>query len=424
MEPMTVAPAASQCAASYDEIKPLVELCKAGRLFDVQAWIASGKPVNLPAPVNRRHGKSPLDVAIQLGFHSMVQVLLEGGARIETGGWHDHVTEVLELRRFDLALLLIKHGFDPKSVDMEAVFMTWDPEIMEYFIEHGADVEAGNPLAFALSRRIRTALRIFKQLKDRFPSFQEQANIALRYHCKEGNLKWVSLMLWAGADPYAPGSYDYTEERDSDDPGLSALGWAALYRHPEVFDLRNLRLDPKNPALREAIGYTDGADGLRLLVRLLEMGVDPNDQDNGGCSVIQRFLSGMSWQLPCFDRWGREPARKNIDSSHARDRLKAIHILAKHGAKWIPQDKRELNEARRSLLKLTADYAVEFVWIMSKYNACSRESIDDLIRTPSIKALITKHGPRVAELLSRWQTDDSARGHPAQSQSESRRVSG
>ena len=35
------------------------------------------------------------------------------------------------------------------------------------------------------------------------PAVREQANIALRYHCKEGNVKWIALMLWAGADPYA-----------------------------------------------------------------------------------------------------------------------------------------------------------------------------------------------------------------------------
>jgi hypothetical protein len=30
------------------EIKPLLELCRAGRLFEVQAWIAAGKPINSP----------------------------------------------------------------------------------------------------------------------------------------------------------------------------------------------------------------------------------------------------------------------------------------------------------------------------------------------------------------------------------------
>jgi len=37
-------------ANDYEEIKPLIDLCKAGRLFDVQAWIADGKPINPPPP--------------------------------------------------------------------------------------------------------------------------------------------------------------------------------------------------------------------------------------------------------------------------------------------------------------------------------------------------------------------------------------
>ncbi len=71
-------------AKTYDEIRPLIELCKGGKLFEVQAWIAAGKPVNPPEPLETGHRKrSPLEYAIDAGFHSLVQVLLEGGAAIE-----------------------------------------------------------------------------------------------------------------------------------------------------------------------------------------------------------------------------------------------------------------------------------------------------------------------------------------------------
>jgi hypothetical protein len=35
-------------APNFEQIKPLVELCKAGRLFEVQEWIRAGKPLNPP----------------------------------------------------------------------------------------------------------------------------------------------------------------------------------------------------------------------------------------------------------------------------------------------------------------------------------------------------------------------------------------
>lgn len=75
---------------------------------------------------------------------------------------------------------------------------------MEYFIDNGADLETDYPLA-ALCSKIRTALGIFMRHRDRYPSFRDHLNMALRH---EGNLKWVSLLLWAGADPNKKGPED------------------------------------------------------------------------------------------------------------------------------------------------------------------------------------------------------------------------
>jgi hypothetical protein len=184
-------------AQTYEEIKPLIELCKAGKLFDVQAWISEGKPVDPPLPVEgKARKKGPLESAIETGFHSMVEVLLDGGASVDSPRYNP-LLHALWKRRHDMVTLLIEHGADINSVDMEEVFHTWNNDIVEYFIEKGANLEWGDPLAAALCSRIRTALAIYMRYKDRFPSFQEQVNIALRHHCREGNLKWVSLMLWA-----------------------------------------------------------------------------------------------------------------------------------------------------------------------------------------------------------------------------------
>ena len=79
-----------------------------------------------------------------------------------------------------------------------------------------------------------------------------------------------------------------------------------------------------------------------------------------------------------------------------------IHILAKNGAKWLPKVGSEIGEARRSLLKMKPDYTVEFIWIMSKYNASTRENIEELIRTPSIRSLIYQHMTRVNEFLKNF----------------------
>lgn len=49
-------------AESHAEILPLVELCRAGKLFEVQECIAAGKPVNPPEFSGKGQRKrSPLE---------------------------------------------------------------------------------------------------------------------------------------------------------------------------------------------------------------------------------------------------------------------------------------------------------------------------------------------------------------------------
>jgi hypothetical protein len=355
---MPTPPAEIRRAADNAAIAPLIALCKAGRLFDVQRWIAEGKPVNTPPiPSKGARTKSPLDVAIERGFHTLVQVLLEGGAIQEPSGYDSPMNRTLRARRFDIVKLLVKHGFDPKSVDMNEVFASWDPDIMEYFIERGADVQRGNPFAGAFCERIRTALRPYKACCQRMPELQEQANIALRHHCKEGNVKWVSLMLWAGADPFKPGAESAGEELDAEDEGLSALGYAALYDHFEIFELKPIRSKLGTGEGKDFIRYLDKGSGLEVLKRLLEKGLNPSDEANGGCSLIGHCLESMSWWWSSSAYpWERDTNKRNLDTPQARDRIKAIHLLAKHGAKWMPADnKRDIASARRSLLRMKPD---------------------------------------------------------------------
>src|SRR4051812_7460851 len=130
------------------------------------------------------------------------------------------LSSALEQRRLDIVEVLVSCGADIRSVDFADVLCEWDPEIIQFFLEHGADVVTGAPFAIAFGQKVRTTLRPFLNYKEAHPelamALQEQVDRALRHFCYEGDLKWVNLLLWAGADPRIPGPT--LDDRWEDDP--------------------------------------------------------------------------------------------------------------------------------------------------------------------------------------------------------------
>lgn len=57
-----------------DAAKELVRLCRAGRLYDIEKWIAAGRSLNVPAAKNRK-GKTLLQIPVETGFHSLVELI-------------------------------------------------------------------------------------------------------------------------------------------------------------------------------------------------------------------------------------------------------------------------------------------------------------------------------------------------------------
>lgn len=54
-----------------ENAKLLLGLCRAGRLYEIEQWIATGRSLRTPGNLK----KSPLDVAVEQGFHSLVELL-------------------------------------------------------------------------------------------------------------------------------------------------------------------------------------------------------------------------------------------------------------------------------------------------------------------------------------------------------------
>jgi hypothetical protein len=204
-------------------------------------------------------------------------------------------------------------------------------------------------------------------------------------------------MLWAGADPYCKGS-DIPGEETDEDEDLSALEFAALYENYDVFMLKQIKLDPSHPIAKQLLWAACTNDRADLFKELIDRGYDPKSFEDTGSSLIQSCLKRLPWAHSPFNH--RE---YGIDTSDAREKMKMIHLLARHGAKWLPAEKADFNEARRSLLRMEPDYTLEFIWIMAKYESCSRDSIEMLIKTPKMKALLSGDRHRVDELLLKFE---------------------
>ncbi len=54
------------------------------------------------------------------------------------------------------------------------------------------------------------------------------------------------------------------------------------------------------------------------------------------------------------------------------------------------------------------DYILEFIWIMGKFQSCTKEVIQDLIRTPSMKRHLSTKTKRLTELLKAWEVSEGS----------------
>jgi len=355
---------------SHEEARSFIRLCETGRLYAIEEWIRAGRPILVPKDFR----KTPLRVALKTGFHSLIELLLrhEDNPHIK----NDFLKEALQIRRRDLVELAVEIGADMGSVSFADVLYSWDRTLATFFLEHGADPIKDVPFAWAFCDRIRTALGSYLDCKRNRPELaaqlQEQADIALRHFAREGNLKWVSLLVWAGADPRSKGPMlEYLDDREMD---TTALHEASVSGHLEV--LKRLKPDPSHINLSELLESAAMFAHKEMMAYLIGLGARLNDKANGGSSALDNCLRHLSWED--FDRiryGGRHYQSPAYKVSKTRD---AIRLLVEHGALWNPGD--SLNDVRRSLYRIDPEVTVELAGLFLKYHACDDTTLRDLLR--------------------------------------------
>lgn len=95
-------------AESAAEVQALHQLCRQGRLYDVERWLAEGRALQLaPAAIPKgTRSKTALQIALETGQHSLALLLLKSGYRLEFDRYAP-LDLALRSRRWDLFDLLL-----------------------------------------------------------------------------------------------------------------------------------------------------------------------------------------------------------------------------------------------------------------------------------------------------------------------------
>ena len=367
-------------ANSAEQAKELIALCRAGKLYDIEKWIATGKSLDISAVIKRGRKTTLLQIGVETGFHSLIELIAKNDT--SQSSKDAALADAISARRMDFVELLLANGADIKSVSLVDVLLTWEPKMIRFFLDRGADPLEGRPFAVAFGEKIRTALRPFAEYKRAHPEIavqlQEQLDCALRYFCSKGDLKWVSLLMWAGGDPRSRGpclNEEYTEDPECYTSGMEE---ACRSENPDV--LKRLKPDPSRDNFSELLRQAAVWPRKATLEYLLEIGANPNDKPNGGSSALDTSLRDLSFAR--FDPYGSKRLKSKYDVSRA---LECVRELLAHGAIWNPGENHDLNSLRRTLLECEPEVTVELLQMFRKHNACPAERVHKLLGTPKVK---------------------------------------
>jgi hypothetical protein len=367
-------------SATIEQAKELVQLCRQGRLYELDKWIAEGKSLDISSARKRGRQRSLLEIAVETGFHSLVELIAKHDRN--QSGKVAALNDAVASRRLDLVELLLANGADIKCVPLADVLLTWEPKLIRFFLDHGADPLEGRPFAVAFGSKVRTALRPFSEYKRAHPELtaqlQEQLDCALRHFCGEGDMKWVSLLMWAGGDPRSRGPVlgkEYTE-----DPECYTSGLEEACEAENIDVLKKLKPEASHDDLSRLLYCATVSARQATIKYLLEIGANPNDKPNGGSKPLDTAL----WRFS-FARFHPYTAQRLRSKYDLWQDFECLRELLQHGAIWDPDDQYSTNSLRGTLLECDPSVTVELLKLFRQHNACPAARVHKLLGTPRMK---------------------------------------
>ncbi len=308
----------------------LMNLCKQGRVYEVERWVRAGKPlqVRLEEKGPWRRPQTPLRIAIDTGQHDLALLLLCNGycAGVEPSGT---INFALQQRAWAFVDLMLGWGTDPSQADPYFILDTYQRSIMDRFWKLGVDYAQDNILAsyLAESTRNKPAFGWAKNHSSE-PKIAFQLALALEDAVSEDREKAVCLLLWAGADSHrkVPSlRWGSGTEDDPDDDHYSAVESAVISGHGRL--LRHLKPDPEFDDFEELYTWASDPITMRALAAL-----QPASEWS---KTIVRVIN--SWSYSWRDRGERECLRHVFEDQCGR-----LSSLDDDGCRHL----------RRSMLKL------------------------------------------------------------------------
>lgn len=371
-------------AKSPEELFPLADLCRAGKLKEVGEWIASGKPLDPPLNARRSRRQSPLEIAIDKGFFALAELLLDGGCDPMANG--NALCDAVRSDQPEIAKLLLDRGVPADSVHLGEVFDA-GRQLLELFIERGVDPSAENAYYEAVCAKVHPLLFVLKGYKERFPDLQRQAEMALCYHCEKGNARNVGLLLWAGARADAQVPDPNLVDGESTTNALSVAT-----RQGGVGILKQLKPEKHPHELQTLFAEAWLRPSTALFDYLIGLGAPINTKANGGCEVIEHLL----WSVG-FESGGGLYGCAN--PTRLTEKIGLIEHLCRAGAKWVPDETESVRHRRDRFRKIAPETIKKVFRIFRESDAASVELLDSILGSPAIRKSLGAHLRSIEEIV-------------------------
>lgn len=374
-------------AKDLDEILPLITLCASGKLYEVEDWIAAGKPIQCFPSDDPRWRKiaPPLQTAADRGFHSLAALLLANGYD-PNGDKDSPLSEAVRSRNHTMVSLLLEYGTDPCGFHFCDALETYDREMMDRLMQAGANPCLDNAVARALRSKARPLLGFVKSYREHYPCLQRQVDIALNVFVENQDEKGVALMLWLGADPHArvPCS-PYIEDEEHEMASLDSPFERSLWRTRETIMEMLLKKPIPADQADDLLSHVSHRGLPKVVSRLLKAGANPNHIAEEDWHILDGFISNLTY------RW-----RLSDNDSDERG-LEALRMILEAGSRW-PEHRPDVPRLRRDLLNCKPNTLRAIIALFKEHQVLTEEQLHELTRTPTMKKHLQSGSPIMSRL--------------------------